>query len=321
MQDVKLSLKDYGLAGVSGLLLMLSFPKWELDGLVWIALVPLFFATQYKSAKQTFLLGSISGLIFFYGSLNWIVTTIVTYGHIAWLTGFLAFFLMAVILAAYVGLYCVLLRKSTEVFPQLRILAPPLIWTAIEFLRGHFFIPFPWDFLGYTQYRHLWIIQIADISSVYGVSFFIVLVNSLLFDLLFLFTSHGKTEKPQIRYSRRPLILTFFLFLTLLAYGKIRLVPPENGQSVRVSVIQGNIDQDKKWDDQYREETIRLYESLTREALPAKPDLILWPETSTPFLFEKDPVYRERMVQFVSAYRVPLLFGSPALDRFPTGSA
>ena len=84
---------------------------------------------------------------------------------------------------------------------------------------------------------------------------------------------------------------------------------------MKVSVIQGNIDQDKKWDEQYRDETLSLYEKLTRKASESRPDLIVWPETAVPFLFEREIRYQERLKEFVSAIHIPLLFGSPALDR------
>lgn len=315
----KENLKDILLAGVTGLLLVFSFPKWDIEGLAWIAFIPLFFAIENKSPLQAFLLGWFAGFIFFFGSLDWVITTIVTYGHIAWLTGFLAFFLMSLILAAYAGAFCSVTRLCASLSLPKAILFP-LLWTGTEFLRGHFLIPFPWDSLGYSQYRQLWLIQISDLTSVYGVSFFIILANTVLFEIIYIFCFHGKEEKLPFTFSWLPAITTFFLLLSIVGYGKIRLIPPPGGKSVRISVIQGNIDQNQKWDEQYRDETLSIYEKLSRQASEKQPELILWPETAVPFLFEREPVYRERLRRFIAEIHTPLLFGSPALDKAPSGN-
>ena len=312
-------LKETLLAAVSGILLTLAFPTWNLSGFAWIALIPLFFAIEGKSPARAFWLGWISGFFFFFGTLSWIITTIVTYGHISRLTGFLAFSLMCIILSLYPGLFAwgiTICRRSLSV-P--RSVVNPLIWTGTEFLRAHFFIPFPWSSLGYSQYQQTALIQFSDITSVFGVSFIILLVNTVLFEPVFLILSHGRTERPPFRFSRIPLVATAGLFSAIFIYGAVKLHEPGPGFEVKVSVIQGNVDQDRKWDDRYRNETLLKYEELTRRAASDHPDLILWPETAAPFLFEREPVYREKLERFIAEIRIPLLFGSPALDPSPEG--
>ncbi|MFI5304950.1 MAG: apolipoprotein N-acyltransferase [Nitrospiria bacterium] len=316
----KIKLKDILLAVLTGFLLVLSFPKWDMEEFAWVAFIPLFFAIENKNPLQAFYLGWVSGLIFFFGSLNWIISTIVTYGHISWLTGLLAFLLMIFILASYPGIFSWGIRFCSNTIPIPKAILNPILWTGLEFLRGHFFIPFPWDSLGYSQYRHLWLIQFADLTSVYGISFLIILINTVIFEVIFIFFYHGKLEKFPFVFSWVPIIAAFFLLIAILAYGKIRLVLPNNGKTVKVSVIQGNIDQNKKWDERYRNETLSNYETLSRKAAENHPDVILWPETSVPFLFEREREYRESLCQFVKSLHIPLLFGSPALDKTPSGN-
>jgi apolipoprotein N-acyltransferase len=317
---LKIKLKELLLAGLTGLLLILSFPKWDFELLSWLAFIPLFFAIENKTPRQAFLLGWISALIFFLGSLNWVITTIVTYGHISWSVGFLAFLLMCFILAAYTGAFASAACYCISRLAIKRAILYPFLWTALEFARGHFFIPFPWVSLGYSQYRQVWLIQIADMTSVYGVSFIIVLVNTVLFEIVYLFYFHGKTEKASMVFSKIPLFATLFLLGLTLTYGQLKMMPPVHENSVRVSVIQGNIDQDKKWDERYRHETLGVYQTYSDEAALKKPDLILWPETSVPFLFEREPEYRDALSQSVRTRHTPLLFGSPALEPTPTGN-
>lgn len=320
MTTKKEKLKDILLAGLTGLLLVFCFPKWDLEALSWIAFIPLLFAIENKNPRQAFFLGWVSGLVFFLGSLNWIIATIVTYGHIAWATGFLSFLLMCIILALYTGTFAWATGFCFRALPLPKTLLYPVIWTGLEFIRGHFFIPFPWLSLGYSQYRQIWLIQMADITSVYGVSYIIILINTLLFEFAFLFYFHGKAEKSPWLFSKAPLIGTLLVLISILAYGRIRMTLPLKEHSVRVSVIQGNIDQDKKWDERFRSETLTKYEMYSRQAILKKPDMILWPETSVPFLFERELVYRKRLSQLVSSLHTPLLFGSPALDKTSSGS-
>src|SRR5207249_3730626 len=60
----------------------------------------------------------------------------------------------------------------------------PLLWVALEWLRGWFFIGFPWAALGYSQYRHHDLVQIAEVTGVYGVSAILVLFNMVIVGIL-----------------------------------------------------------------------------------------------------------------------------------------
>ena len=308
------------LAIATGALLIFSFPKWDHEALAWIAFIPLLFALEKKSPSKAFYLGWISGAVFFFGSLNWIITTIVIYGHISWLTGFFAFLLMVVILSLYSGAFAWGVAYCSNTLSLPRAFYIPIFWTALEFIRGRFFIPFPWVSLGYSQYLHPPLIQIADITSVYGVSFLIMLVNTVLFEIIAVFYFHGKEEMPSHRFSWFPPVSTLFVFLWVLSYGNIKLIPPyASEKSIRISVVQGNIDQDKKWDERFRNETLSEYENLSKKAVKNHPDMILWPETSVPFLFERELKYREELRQFVIGLHTPLLFGSPSVTRSSEG--
>ncbi len=309
------------LSALSGILLAFSFPKWDNEWFAWIAFIPLFLALEKKTPARSFFLGWISGFVFFFGSLNWIITTIVTYGQIPWIIGFLAFLLMALILACYTGAFAWGVTTCAIHLPLSRTVYAPVLWTSLEFIRGHFFLPFPWASLGYSQYLQLPLIQIADVTSVYGVSFLILLVNTVLSEFVLIFYFHGKEKKPRFPFSWNPLVITFFIVLGVLVYGKIKLVSPGGHEkAVKLSIIQGNIEQDKKWDEKYRDETLAEYERLSAEAAQSRPDLIVWPETAVPFLYERELKYRERLIQFVKSLHTPLLFGSPSLDPSPAGN-
>jgi apolipoprotein N-acyltransferase len=84
-------------------------------------------------------------------------------------------------------------------------------------------------------------------------------------------------------------------------------------------VVQGNIEQDKKWDQRYQRETLGTYLRLTQEALASPADLVVWPEAATPFLFNQSPEYEREITQLAQTYSTPILFGSPSLSMLQKG--
>jgi apolipoprotein N-acyltransferase len=78
------------------------------------------------------------------------------------------------------------------------------------------------------------------------------------------------------------------------------------------------VEQAQKWDVAFRQETMARYDRLT-SGLGDDLDLIVWPEAATPFVFELEPQYRTLLSDMVQRSGAPLLFGSPALRRYPDG--
>jgi apolipoprotein N-acyltransferase len=199
-------------------------------------------------------------------------------------------------------------------------LAAPCLWVALEFTRGHFLSGLPWMLLGYSQYQWLPVIQIADITGVYGVSFLIVLVNVALADLA-LWGWRRRRQQPPPRLPWRAPAAAVLAAAAALAYGQAALsqanqavAPP----ALTVGLVQPNIDQAHKWDQAYRRETLDRYSRLTAEVAKGA-DLIVWPEAATPFFFEDEPIYRVEVSLLAHRAGAPLLFGSPALRRRPDG--
>jgi apolipoprotein N-acyltransferase len=162
------------------------------------------------------------------------------------------------------------------------------------------------------------VIQIADLSGVYGISFLIVVVNVFIYHLLF---RHHRTSDGFPKWE--------FLFAALLAgatfaYGQHRLAEKETtdpvSRYIRIAIIQGNIDQSVKWDPAHQARTVSTYERLTRAAYPSKPNLIVWPETSVPFFFQDNKDYSPKILSLAKESEALLLFGSPAYERNATNT-
>jgi apolipoprotein N-acyltransferase len=298
-----MNLRTTTLAATSGLLLAAAFPPFDLHLLAWITLIPLFFALKGQTAKNGFWLGGIFGIVFFAGTVYWVTNSVYFYGGIPLIPASLITLLLSVYLALYPALFGAAVVHLKRSHPFLLLIAAPAVWTALELARTYVFSGFPWALLGYAQYSALPVIQVADITGVYGVSFLIVLVNSAVAEFIL--------DRKQYA----GIIIAALATALVLGYGVMRLREPGGPGGITVSVVQGNIEQDKKWDPAYQAETLTVYERLTQEALKQHPDIVIWPETATPFYFTGDnPADRKLtadLIDFVKKDKVPLLFGSP----------
>ena len=151
---------------LSGTLLVLSFPTYDLDFLAWIALAPLLIAIREKPWKTAFGQGWLAGLVFFVGTLSWVINAMHQYGKIPFPVSFFVMLLLAGYCALFVALFAAILVALTDARGLLRPWTAAALWVALEWLRGHLFSGFPWALLGYSQYHTLSVIQIADVTGV-----------------------------------------------------------------------------------------------------------------------------------------------------------
>ncbi|MEA5113447.1 MAG: apolipoprotein N-acyltransferase [Geobacteraceae bacterium] len=302
--------RDYLLAVISGLLLALSFPKTGIAALSWVALVPLLLACGHKTAGKAARLGFACGLACYGAILYWINIAVTTYGHLPVAVSIIVFTILVAYMAAYFAVLCSLMRLGEEKgIPA--VLSLPFLWVCLEFVRSFLFTGFPWASLGYSQYRILPLIQIADITGVYGLSFLVVLCNVVVYLAIkgYVKSRGGKGEYP-VRSGMVFVALAGLAF----SYGYLRLSHPVPGVSMKVALIQGNINQSIKWDPEFRDATISIYEKLTRLASAGGVDLVVWPESAAPFFFQDGGAPSSRIEVLASEIHAPILFGSPAYD-------
>jgi apolipoprotein N-acyltransferase len=301
--------RSSALAAFSGVLLAVAFPTLDLYLLAWLALVPLFIALKGKNSKEGFLLGGITGIVYFAGTVYWVTNSIHVYGGFSLVPASLITLLLCAVLALYPAVFGAASVRIRENHPKVFFIAAPALWTALELARTYVFTGFPWSLLGYSQYSALQVIQIADITGVYGVSFLIVLVNAALAELIL----------DRRRYA--VFIAVVLVMVLVLGYGSFRLRKPEGPDRITVSVVQGNIEQFSKWDPAFQAKTTAVYTRLTREALKEQPDLVIWPETATPFYMNgiapRDQVMTAKLTELVKKNHVPLLTGSPTYEVRP----
>ncbi|MBN1828052.1 MAG: apolipoprotein N-acyltransferase [Deltaproteobacteria bacterium] len=296
------------LAGATALCLVLSFPPVNLSFLVWLALVPFFFAVNSKSPKEALKTGWFTGFLYSAGLLYWVTVVMVHYGSLH----FLSALMIAALLAGYCGLYTGLFAAGLAYFSNRKLpvalVAAPL-WTVLEFIKGTILSGFPWEPLGNALYDDAIFIQIVDVTGIYGLTFLIVLVNSVVYDAL--------TAKNR-RFILAAGAAALLLVSSTVLYGVLRiddvLKIMKSGDVLEVAIIQGNVDQTVKWDPAYQEQTVHMYRdlSLGNEGKGKGTRLIVWPETAMPFFFQEEGNYRSVVLDTAIDGNSYLLFGSPS---------
>jgi len=156
-------LKETSLCLLSAILLSLSLSFSQCGILAWVGFVPLLLALDNKGAKQAFFLSFLCGLIFWVGTIYWLIQ-VTLFGQI----------ILILYLAFYFGAFGFLADRP---FAKPSLLFIPSLWVFLEYLRGHLLTGFPWALLSYSQYANLPVIQIADIAGVWIVSFLVMFVN------------------------------------------------------------------------------------------------------------------------------------------------
>jgi apolipoprotein N-acyltransferase len=234
------------------------------------------------------------------------------YGNLHWTVALSILVLLALYLGLYPACFCLILSLLRD--SRFVTLKAAALWTGLEYIRSFLFTGFPWCLLGYSQFQRIEVIQIADLVGVYGVSFLIVLVNALIYAALF---DHSFSRAGSLKWETA---LGVLAVAASLAYGFDRLAPGRGVDSVEVAAIQGNIEQSIKWDPKYQEETIQIYRRLTLAALPQKPRLVVWPETSVPFFFQDNAELSPEVLKISRETGAYLLFGSPAYKREKEGT-
>ena len=281
----------------------------------WVALLPLHRVLIGATTGQAFLRGWLAGFLAFTGTMYWVVIAMHLYGKVPLPISVGLMLVLAGYLGLYVGLYAWGFVRLEQRWAAAAWIAAPCLWVSLEYVRTHAFSGLPWGLLGYSQFQWLPLIQIANITGVYGVSFLIVLVNVSLFFLFRWFWAE-KSQHPLRPWIPLASAVAAILGVWLYGLNQLHLPPSER---LTIGVVQANIDQAHKWDSAYRMETLERYRRLT-EAVSPKSDLILWPEAATPFMFEQEPGYRSLVTEMTKDARVPLVFGSPALTRASDGT-
>jgi apolipoprotein N-acyltransferase len=288
-----------GLAALSGLLLILCFPKADLGPLAFAALTPFLLSFPFERSRAAFGYGFLSGFVFFSGLLYWVA--VFTHHVIGWL-GVVAWLGLAGVQALYVGLFAVAVNLLwTRTTPLSRLFLLPSLWTLCEWARQLGSLGMGWGDLAYTQWHFLPILQIAPLAGCWAITWLIVLVNSAL-------------AMP----SRKTLGIAGSIAAAAFIWGFLAPSHSFPGPKFAAAAIQANINQDVPWsggrpkDPVYFTQTMATFERMIVDARHHTPPvgLCVLSETAVPGYPRFDPELRREMLSWATVNNVALAAGA-----------
>lgn len=297
------------LALLAGALITLTLAPFDLWPLVLVSCSVLYLSLSRLSAKQAALRGWWFGLGMFVSGTSWVYVSIHDYGAASVP---LALFLtlvfvvgLALFLALFSWLWVRFFRQKNHSISNAFAFAA--LWVAVEAFRGWVLTGFPWLYIGYSQ-LHGPLAGLAPLGGVWLISFALALSSLLLISLC------QKQQWWQKVSAGLMLVLIWGLGLTL--HGKNWTQPA--GEPLSVITVQGNIEQNLKWDPAQIESQLLLYQSLTLNA--AASDLIIWPETAVPVLKDQAQGYLNSMERIISRQDSALITGLPLRQQDSQGN-
>ncbi|MCA9034510.1 MAG: apolipoprotein N-acyltransferase [Planctomycetaceae bacterium] len=277
------------LCSASAVLLWSCFTPLDFSPIAWIALVPLIQVVRLNSIPRwSWMILFITGFIWSAVTLQWM-----RLGDPAMIIALLA---LSFYLAFYFPAFVWISRRiHSRGFPLL--IAVPVVWTSLEYVRAYLLTGFSWYYLGHSQYQWSAFIQIADITGAYGVSFVVALANTAVaiqipYNLLKswnLDSGASAIEEHQVprQFVDRPRtagLIAVSVVTLCCGYGSVRSVDPASFRAGPVvALIQGNFSPEVKHDPEEWVTRYQIHDQLTRRCVDLRPDLIVWPETMWPW--------------------------------------
>jgi apolipoprotein N-acyltransferase len=266
-------------------------------------LTPLLVALQHGSLLRAFFLGLIAGVVYFTGTIYWVTGVMAVYGNLEFGVAVLVNAALIAYMALYPALFAIVVRRLVARLGPRALLASPLVWVTTELGRTYLFTGFPWVLLGYSQVTVLPVAQLASVFGVYGLSALVAGVGAAAALVVI-----GTEPKRFV-----PLAIALGGVLLVSGWGGVRLNASSltaGGETMRVGILQGNVDQAEKWDPARANAIFSDYLQKTEAAIAGGAQLVVWPEASTPFAFEDDVQATEQVRTIVRRSGVPLLLGS-----------
>jgi apolipoprotein N-acyltransferase len=259
--------------------------------------------------RGAFALGLVTGAIYFGGTLYWTPDVLRTFGGISLPLAVAAGSLLVAYLALFPAFVAAVVARVCGQLGPVGVLVAPAAWVAAEVARRWILGGFPWVLLGSSQAGVTPVVQTASLAGVYGLSALVAFVSSAL--------ALAVAGRGRARWMAPAAAACLLGGLT--AWGAWRVQDGalvRGGEPVRVALVQGNVLQSEKWDKERATVILNRYLAMTREGAARGASLVVWPESSTPFMFEHDPVGRLAITSLVRELGVALLFGS---DQYEAG--
>jgi apolipoprotein N-acyltransferase len=274
----------------SAALFLISFPPFRLLVPVFLTLIPVTVAVAHKvdagqPVRYAFRLGFWFGAIAYGITLYWIAIALAIYTKLS----FLGYIGAVLVMAPVVGGTIAALHAARRVTRWPFVILLPVVWTASElFINYMSDLAFPWLPLGLATARFPTIAQIADLSGVRGVSFWIAATSGLLADA---WLRRGERRAALVRLG-----VVVAVAALVVAYGSWRIRTIRLQPVASIAIVQPNIPQEEKWQEENRDRIVGILARLTREELrSAEAELIVWPEVALPGYLVQNPEWADTL--------------------------
>lgn len=291
---------------LAGILFGISFPPFPFPFtlLIFFFLIPYLFVIQKKSSlleinKSSYLMFFTLSLI----TLYWVGSWQSKADPFLMIGGGVLIFFYPTVLLIISSLYY-FTKKIFGIRISLWLL--PIHWVTVEYLLTLTDLKFPWLTLGHSLAKFTAFIQIADIIGSYGLSLIILYLNILLFKAAENFKSDIKRA---IRFSTISVLI--FCFVTLYGFGKID--HSKNEKTIKVGIVQPNLDPWDKWQTDGLNNLLNKYFELSDKCIKNGAKLIIWPETALPvYLLSAEYSYlTDSIYSYIRNHNIHLLSGMP----------
>ncbi|MFB4392026.1 MULTISPECIES: apolipoprotein N-acyltransferase [unclassified Pseudomonas] len=288
-------------AGASTTLALAPFDLWPI---ALLAIAVLYLGLRELSPRQALWRGWHYGFGLYGAGTWWIYVSMNTYGGASPLLAIVllvAFFAcLAWFIALPAWLWARWLRRSEA--PLADALCFAALWLLQEAFRGWFLTGFPWMYAGYSQLDGP-LAGLAPLGGVWLVSFTLALSAALLCNL------H--------RLRARPAFLAIGVLLLAAPWGvglalKGHPWTRPAGDPLTVAALQGNVEQELKWNPEHINAQLALYRDMSFSAKPV--DLLVWPETAVPVLKDQAQGYIDMMGSFAADRHSALITGVPVRE-------
>jgi len=278
-----------------GALLMLSFAPLGWFLLAPVFLLPFLYSTLYAEPRLAARYGFWYGAGLFLAGTYWLYISIHVFGQAPLFVAIFVMLTLVVIMGWYYAATAFLISKLAAGHAWRFVLAAPAVWVMVEWVRGWFLSGFPWMTLGYGQIDSP-LAGLAPVTGVYGVSLILMLSTSAL---LVAIVTQQKMRLVAIAFA----VIPWFAGALVADVAWTR----EAGPSIRATIVQGGVSQDRKWLREQFRPTLELYRNsiLTNQ----DSDLIVWPEVALPAAIDQVEGYIEQLQSDISEHEQTLLFG------------